>query len=144
VNSSRKADPGATGPAVASGEDRIGSDLGSGIAALPRRGEHPGFTLWRVSLALVAAMFVLAVVRVHGPAAWVVLTVLAGWCITWAHPLTAVAAGVETWSIQTGFGVHRYGELSFAGPDLVRLALVVAALLVVAVVTRRYARGTAR
>lgn len=115
----------------------VGSGARSGIAALPRHGEHPGFTLWRVSLALVAAMFALAVVRVHGPAAWVVLTVLVGWCVTWAHPVTAAAAGIETWAVQTGFGVHRYGELSFGRDDLLRLALVVVALLAVAVVTRR-------
>lgn len=145
MNSSRKADLGATGRAVGSGEGPAGSaigadmdsDMGSGIRMLPQDGEHPGFTLWRVSLALVAAMFVLAVVRVHGPAAWAVLTVLVGWCITWSHPLTAVAAGIETWAVETGFGVHRYGELSFGRDDLVRLALIVVALLAVAVVTRR-------
>jgi hypothetical protein len=143
VNSSRKADLGATGPGVSSGEAPVGSDMGSGIRMLPQDGEHPGFTLWRVSLVLVAAMFVLAVVRVHGPAAWVVLTVLVGWCITWAHPLTAVAAGVETWAVQTGFGVHRFGELSFGRDDLLRLVLVLTALLAVAVVTRRRTRSAA-
>jgi hypothetical protein len=120
-----------TDPAVA------GVTAGSGIALLPRLGEHPGFTLWRVSLVLIAGMFGLALTHVQGPVAWTVLTVLVCWCITWAHPLTAVAAGAETWAVETGFGVHRFGELSFSREDLARLAAVVSVVVLVAIVTRR-------
>jgi len=108
---------------------------------LPRVGEHPGFTLTRVSLVLVAALFGLAVVRLPGAVGWVVLVILVGWCITWAHPLTALAAAAETWALGTGFAVHRYGELTFTWPDLGRLLAVSAALLLVCALTRRLRPG---
>jgi hypothetical protein len=114
---------------------------GSGISLLPRVGEHPGFTLWRVSIVLVAAMLGLAFAHVQGWVAWTVLTVLVGWCVTWAHPWTALAAGAETWLVETGFGVHGHGELTFAREDLTRLMVVVAVTVLVAVVTRRLGRG---
>jgi hypothetical protein len=116
------------------GERRSGP---GGCTLLPRVGEHPGFTLWRVSLVLVAAMFALAVARVHGLAAWAVLTALVCWCVTWVHAWTALAAAVETWLVETGFGVHRYGELTFGRSDLIRLATVVGLVLCSAVLTRR-------
>lgn len=114
---------------------RVGGPDGAGL--LPRVGEHPGFTLARVSVALVAAMFGLALTRVEGLVAWAFLTVVVCWCVTWAHPWTALAAATQTWAVQTGFGVHRYGELTFGRGDLTRLGAVVVATVLVSVLTRR-------
>jgi len=36
----------------------------------------------------------------------------------------AVGLGLVTWAYFTGFVVNRYGRLTFEGPDLVRLALL--------------------
>lgn len=113
----------------------VGSPDGAGL--LPRVGEYPGFTLARVSVVLVAGMFGLALTRVGGLPAWAILTVLVCWCITWAHPWTALAAATEAWAVQTGFGVHRYGELTFGRGDLTRLGAVVAATVLVSLLTRR-------
>jgi hypothetical protein len=107
----------------------------AGITLFPRIGEHPGFTLWRVSLALVAVMFALAAFQVQGLSAWVGVTAATAWCVTWTRAWTAAAAGVEAWAVQTGFGVHRYGELTFTRSDLVHLAAVVAVTLLVATIT---------
>lgn len=113
---------------------------GCGVTVLPQVGEHPGFVLWRVSLVLVVAMFVLALADVRDLAAWTVLTVAVSWCVTWAHPWTAAAAAVETWLVETGFGVHRFGTLTFSSSDLLHLAAVLGAVVTVAVVSRRLAR----
>lgn len=115
----------------------------AGITLFPRIGEHPGFTLWRVSLALVAVMLVLAAFQVQGLFAWVGVAAVTSWCVTWTPAWTATAAGAEAWAIQTGFGVHRNGVLTFTRPDLVHLAAVVAVTLLVATVTRRIAQRIA-
>jgi hypothetical protein len=120
------------------GQGRVAD--GCGATVLPRVGEHPGFTLWRVSLGLVLTMCVLGFARVHGLVAWAVLTVVVAWCVTWAHLWTATAAAVETWLVETGFGVHRDGVLTFARSDLMRLGAVLAVVVTVAVVSRRLAR----
>ena len=116
----------------------VGDLVGAGL--LPRVGEYPGFTLARVSLVLVAGMFALALTRTGGLPAWAVVTVLVCWCVTWAHPWTALAAAAETWAVQTGFGVHHYGELTFARGDVTRLGAVVAATVLASVLTRRVHR----
>ena len=124
-------DPPVSGGGVVDGTD------GCGFSWFPRMGEHPGFTLWRASLAVVAAMVCLAVLHVGGAPAWAAVTVVTGWAVTWARPVVAALAAGFTWTLETGFAVHHHGELSATAGDLRHLLGVCAVVVAVAVVSRR-------
>lgn len=114
------------------------------MTLLPQPGEHPGFTLWRLSLALVGLLVAMAAFGVRGTAVWATVTVVAAWCVTWSRPWTAVAAGAEVWALETSFGDHRHGELTFARSDLVHLAVLLGVTVLVAAVTRRAGARSSR
>lgn len=52
-------------------------------------------------------------------------------------PVPAGASlGVIAWAFFTGFDVHSYGQLTFTGPDLLRLAVFAAATVLLAAAVR--------
>lgn len=98
---------------------------------------EPSFRFPTANATLVVALFVAAAARL-GPAltealimivvalASVAVSVRLGSCI-----------GVVGWAFYTGFVEHRYGVLTFAGEDLVRLAVLAAVGALLATSTSR-------
>ncbi len=65
------------------------------------------------------------------------LVVVAGLFGARLKALLAAALGVVSWAFYTGFSEHRYGQLTLADGDLVRICAFVAGALAVAVAMRR-------
>lgn len=71
------------------------------------------------------------------PAPTAALCVYAGACVlccSWLTVTPALAVGLSAWAFVTGFAVNALGQLTFAVPDLVRLAALVAVCLVTSLV----------
>lgn len=82
--------------------------------------------------ALVAALLVASALRLDEQLtlALVALTTVAAG--TLLAPVCAAGLGVSAWAMFTGFSENSLGTLTFAGPDLLRLGLLVAGCALVA------------
>lgn len=91
-------------------------------------------TVWQLDAVLfargqvlvIAALFACGATGLARPLALATVVVVT---LSWAGRLTlpfALALGASAWAFYTGFVTNRYGELTFEGPDLIRLALLVA------------------
>jgi hypothetical protein len=107
-------------------------DAGS-IPWWPLPAEHPGFTLARAFVVTVLLVWLLPLLGIRDLQAWTAIGLAIAWCVTDASVPAAAAAGAIGWAMQTGFGIHRFGELSFSGVDLHHLGAIVVAAAAVAI-----------
>jgi hypothetical protein len=110
--------------------------LTSGVPAVVTnaspRTSRPTTTLWdlaevRFALAQVAVIAAVLGCGAVGLGLPPTLLVVASVTVRCAAPLPAsygIGVGAAAWAWITGFVVNAYGDLTFTGPDLVRLALM--------------------
>jgi hypothetical protein len=84
----------------------------------------PGIRLALGSVALIAIMLVAAGIALGSSWTLVVLLVVVVVASLRAGTATGAALGVLCWGLDNGFLEHRYGELTFSGDDVRRLALL--------------------
>lgn len=98
--------------------------------------DEPGIRFAVATTAIVLALFAAAVAPLHaGEVELLVVSVagVAGSGLPWP---VALGIGVEAWALFTGFAHNRLGDLTFAGPDLARLALFTVGTVTLAVLVR--------
>jgi hypothetical protein len=105
--------------------------------AVPRMTAEPGVRFGIANAVVVAVLLAASVAPLTtAETAWVaVLSAgLAGAALRWTR---AAVLGLIAWAWYTGFAENGYGQLTFAGGDLRRVALFIVAAAVLAVTTRR-------
>ncbi len=72
---------------------------------------------------VITGLFFCAALRLGQPVAMLAVVTLTVACATRLPAALAAFLGLAAWAYFTGFEVNRYGELTFATTDLIRLAL---------------------
>jgi hypothetical protein len=102
------------------------------VTTTPRASDEDGIRFGIAEAALVGALLVASLFRLDQQltlALVAVTTVSAGALV---GPVWAAGLGVSAWAMFTGFAEHTFGILTFAGPDLLRLGLLVVGCALVA------------
>ena len=81
-------------------------------------------------------MIAAAAVRLNTVGTVLVAVIVAGVASVGLSILMTTSVGVIAWALFTGFVENSYGQLTFEGSDLIRLAVFAAATVTIAVVTR--------
>jgi hypothetical protein len=97
----------------------------------------PGVRLALGSMALIAVVLVAAGLALGSGWTFALLLVVVAAVSLRAGTTTGAGLGALCWGLDTGFLEHRYGELTFGGDDLRRLALLAGAGALVAYASTR-------
>ena len=89
------------------------------------------------SVALIAAVLVAAALALRSDRTLGLLLAVVAAASLYVGPTTGAGVGAVSWGLDTGFLELRYGELTFGGDDLRRLALLAGAGALAAYLTTR-------
>jgi len=99
--------------------------------------DEPGVRFGIANGLVIAALLAAATARLSTTATELVAVVAAGLASVGLPVLMTTWLGVIAWAMFTGFVENSYGQLTFEGGDLRRLAAFAAATLALAALTRR-------